>query len=181
MTDFTNSTREGKLLGAAVLATLVIASLGVFVGGTGEVSAAKPDRPNIVVIMADDQFTTTLNAMPYTRSRDDWVRVRQHDRQHGALLPVPGDAADRPDLGPHRDREQLGDERCSRTSRRSPTGSSDAGYQTGFIGKYFNKFPWGEQEDYVPDGWDYWASYSGKQGYYDYTLNDNGQLVTRTG
>ncbi len=180
MTKLINSTREGKLLGAAVLATLVIASFGVFVGGTDEVTAAKQDRPNVVVIMADDQFTTTLNAMPYTRSRDDWVRFDNTIVNTALCCPS------RATLLTGLTSDHTGIESNSETSlfKDQPTIAdwlSDAGYETGFIGKYFNKFPWGEPDDYVPHGWDYWASYAGKQGYYDYRLNDNGLVVDENG
>ncbi|MEU7896371.1 sulfatase [Nonomuraea sp. NPDC049152] len=54
-----------------------------------------------------------------------------------------------------------------------------AGYRTGLMGKYLNHYP-GDSAPatYVPPGWDQWAV-PVKRLYeeYDYTLNENGELV----
>ena len=47
----------------------------IVLGGRNVVEAARDQRPNIVVIFSDDQLNTTLNAMPYTSSRPDWINL----------------------------------------------------------------------------------------------------------
>ncbi|MGL5833147.1 MAG: sulfatase family protein [Waterburya sp.] len=53
------------------------------------------------------------------------------------------------------------------------------GYWNGYIGKYFNGYPRKAPKNYVPPGWDQWASPINDSGYvgYHYTLNENGNLV----
>jgi arylsulfatase A-like enzyme len=55
----------------------------------------------------------------------------------------------------------------------------DAGYRTGLLGKYLNGYPNGAATNFVPPGWDVWASPIRNGGYseYNYQLNDNGTLV----
>ncbi len=68
---------------------------------------------------------------------------------------------------------------------RSPPGCNDAGYFTGRIGKYLvgynepNRPPGSpDNSTYIPPGWDEWFStYGGAPGYYNYGVNDNGQVI----
>ena len=50
-----------------------------------------------------------------------------------------------------------------------------AGYTTSLVGKYLNGYPNGAAPDYVPPGWDNWASavYGNPYSEYDYVLNQN--------
>ena len=54
------------------------------------------------------------------------------------------------------------------------------GYRNGFIGKYLNGYPRSAPKDYVPPGWDEWASPINDSGYvgFNYTLNENGSFVS---
>lgn len=54
------------------------------------------------------------------------------------------------------------------------------GYRTAFIGKYLNGYPRQAGLDYVPPGWNEWYSPINDSGYvgYNYTLNENGKLVS---
>jgi N-acetylglucosamine-6-sulfatase len=53
------------------------------------------------------------------------------------------------------------------------------GYRNGYIGKYFNGYPRQAPKNYIPPGWDEWASPINDSGYmgYKYTLNENGNFV----
>ncbi len=60
-----------------------------------------------------------------------------------------------------------------------------AGYRTALVGKYLNRYPQEASATHVPPGWDTWASLShddeedeGGAYYNDYTLNQDGTLVT---
>ncbi|MCC7117968.1 MAG: sulfatase [Anaerolineales bacterium] len=55
------------------------------------------------------------------------------------------------------------------------------GYQTSLVGKYLNLYPNDAGRNYVPPGWTDWHSFlylpkGGVDFYYNYTLNENGQL-----
>ena len=56
---------------------------------------------------------------------------------------------------------------------------SAAGYQTGFMGKYMNHYPFPDNKTYVPPGWTEWYSPAKGKPYtgFGYTLNENGALV----
>ena len=56
----------------------------------------------------------------------------------------------------------------------------EEGYRTAFMGKYLNGYPRQASLDYVPPGWDEWYSPINDSGYvgYNYTLNENGNLVS---
>ncbi len=54
------------------------------------------------------------------------------------------------------------------------------GYRTGLFGKYLNGYPHTAAETYIPPGWTEWNSAVKGNPYseYNYTLNENGKLVT---
>ncbi|HVK16455.1 MAG TPA: sulfatase-like hydrolase/transferase, partial [Fimbriiglobus sp.] len=52
----------------------------------------------------------------------------------------------------------------------------DAGYNTARVGKYLVEYPL--DSTYIPPGWDEWYSTgSSEVRYFNYALNDNGQLA----
>jgi arylsulfatase A-like enzyme len=53
----------------------------------------------------------------------------------------------------------------------------EEGYRTALIGKYLNGYGT-DDPSYVPLGWDEWYAKPGRFEYYDYELNENGQLVS---
>jgi arylsulfatase A-like enzyme len=63
------------------------------------------------------------------------------------------------------------------------TWHQESGYRTALVGKYVNLYP-GSSElgltwRYIPPGWDEWyARISFTSPFYDYTMNENGELVT---
>jgi arylsulfatase A-like enzyme len=60
------------------------------------------------------------------------------------------------------------------------TALDNAGYTTGLIGKYLNGYPLSNQQTYIPPGWDEWfvPITNSAYGSYNYTVNDNGVLVS---
>ena len=50
----------------------------------------------------------------------------------------------------------------------------EAGYRTVLLGKYLNGYP---MTTYVPPGWDEWYAVAGGVSFFNYSLNENGQLV----
>lgn len=122
-----------------------------------------PRPPNVLLVITDDQPWDTLPAgtdrpaMPWLESRlqdpgDRWVRFTN------AFLNVPlccpsrasiltGRVARRTGVEGNRDGMDLDE------SSTLATWLDEVGYQTGFIGKYLNGYPW-DRGPYVPAGWD---------------------------
>ncbi len=144
-------------------------------------------RPNVVLIVTDDQRWDTLEAMPAVRRllMDGGVTFENAFTTTPSCCPsrvgfltggyshrtgvLDGSAANAPGGAPaFEDDSSLA------------TWLHDAGYRTGMFGKYLNDYaelPRG----YIPPGWDTWAVVA--QGhpqirYYDYELNQNGEIVS---
>lgn len=187
------------LAGLAVTAALLTAI--VLVRGPGEGRTAKapgsngppPElsdasrpsgfgRPNIVVISADDQTLSSFDrqVMPETFAKlvDEGTTLKnaiavtpvccpsrasfltgQYGHNHGILTNNPGYV----DL--------------RRKGSTLPVWLTGAGYRTIHVGKYLNKYSEVDQPERPPPGWDDWRTGLTPQGYYDYTLGINGELV----
>jgi arylsulfatase A-like enzyme len=139
-------------------------------------AAQSADRPNIVVIMTDDQEADTTSYMPELESlvadqgttfENSVVSLShccpsratfltgQYAKNHGVLT-----SAD-PPSGYHALKPTLG-------NTLSPW-LQDAGYATGHVGHYLN----GYAETFVPPGWsEFYGSW--EAGAYGYYLNENG-------
>lgn len=150
-------------------------------------STARPSaaRPNIVLIVTDDQRADTLWAMP---------AVRRLLSAHGVTFT--NAFATTPLCCPSRASIFTGQysHRTGVLSNNAPDGGapafddsstiatwlSSAGYETALVGKYLNRYAQ-LGPTYIPPGWDRWyaiASDPTASRYYDYTLNDNGHLAT---
>jgi arylsulfatase A-like enzyme len=175
-----------------VVAGLIVAAILLLSGGlaptgaaAGEGSATAADpRPNVIVIMTDDQDAASLSVMPNVRrllaeqgttyttslvgyplccpSRATYL-TGQYPHNHGVL------DNKAPDGGYYRLR---GDETL-------PVWLSRAGYQTAHIGKYLNGYGTRDALE-VPPGWGEWYGSVDPTTYrmWGYTLNENGQLRT---
>ncbi len=147
-------------------------------------------RPNIVFILADDLDYAEFNdvahlpalntlltqaGVSFTNyfvpdslccpSRASILRG-QYVHNHGVLSNVP------PSGGFER-WQQLGLDKST-----IATWLHDAGYRTGLYGKYLNDYPATAPNNYVPPGWDEWASPLGAAPYneFNYTMNEDGVL-----
>jgi N-acetylglucosamine-6-sulfatase len=140
---------------------------------------AAADRPNIVVVMTDDQRLDTLWSMPKTLSLIGTKGVTfsnalvsfpvcgpsratfltgQYAHNHGVL----GNAFP---LGGHRKLDH---------SNTLPVWLRGAGYRTAFVGKYLNGYGTEDRHE-IPPGWDDWQGLTSNR-YYGFELNDNGIL-----
>lgn len=171
---------------AAVLAAASLFTGIVFLpSGT---TAERDQRWNFVVIVTDDQSVDSLPhdppVMPYLQARtgdpsDHWIVFRngfvntplccpsratlltgQHASRHGVLNNDLGEALDE--------------------STTIAAALDAAGYHTGLVGKYLNKYPF-DRGPFVPSGWDRWIAK--QQGpvthlYFDYTLIEQGVAVS---
>jgi arylsulfatase A-like enzyme len=140
----------------AVLACLAAASVASPAG------PADDRRPNVLLVITDDQPWDTLPtpsgpaAMPFLQGRladpgDRWIRFSN------AFVEVPLCCPSRASIltGASAGRTGVrdnGDGAAFDDTATLATWLHDAGYRTGFVGKYLNGFPWGPP--FVPPGWD---------------------------
>src|SRR3712207_3194156 len=54
----------------------------------------------------------------------------------------------------------------------------EAGYRTALFGKYLNKYPGRDNPAHVPPGWDEWYGKLTGGAFYDYRINENGEVVS---
>ena len=173
--------------GAAVVLAIAALAWGIVVlpdvsgrGGPGV-------RPNVIVIVTDDQSAETIPnptpVMPYLQKRalnpnDHWVVFER------AFVNTPLCCPSRATMLTGRLSHDTGvvDNDHGRRLDADATIAAwlhDEGYHTGLVGKYLNGYPFG-LPPFVPQGWDRWW---GKQHgpvtklYYDYTLIEQGVPV----
>jgi arylsulfatase A-like enzyme len=173
---------RGKRVLGSILAA-VLASVTVVAGGSPAPDAGAAVRPNIVVILTDDQWFDSMPFMPKTNalvgrvgmtftnfhvsnplccpSRSTYL-TGQYSHNHGVESNQPPNGG----FGSFHDASTLA------------TWLDGAGYHTTHIGKYLNGYGNAQNRLYVPPGWDNWlAATRGTQLLYDYQMNQNGTLV----
>jgi N-acetylglucosamine-6-sulfatase len=169
-------------LGIAI--AVLVGSLTLSLLARGAVPAAAQDadgtRPNVVVIMSDDQTQVSLDAMPRTReliggngatfanSFVNWPlccpsRATFLTGQYAHNHNVRGN---QPPLG--------GFDRLN-SAETLPAWLQRAGYYTAHIGKYLNGYE--DSAVGVPPGWSEWHGSKRTYTFYGYELLENGQLV----
>lgn len=167
----------GAIVGAALIAGLTPAHRST--------AAEAPQRPNVVVVMSDDQTVESMRVMAnvnallggqgatFTHNYASFPlccpsRTTFLTGQYGHNHTVMGNAL-----------PQGGYEKLAPTHANTlPAWLKLAGYRTVHIGKYLNGYGRQRQTE-VPPGWDEWFGSIDPSTYrfYDYTLNENGKLV----
>jgi N-acetylglucosamine-6-sulfatase len=174
--------RRWRRAGVAILA-LAAALAALAVGGCGPLTGVLgiSERPNVVLILTDDQDVGSVRYMPNVErllaeegttfenafvtdalccpSRATILRG-QYAHNHG----VAGNA---PPRGGHERFKELGHEEST-----IATWLQDDGYETALVGKYLNNYT----DAGVPPGWEEWRAISGSHRSHD--LNENGRIVT---
>ncbi len=177
------------LLGVLVacLAVLLVAGCSGAGGAAQEEEAEAPaDQPNVIFVLADDLDYASALQMPEIGSllRDEGVSFENASVSYPICCPsratmLTGQYAHnhnvrgnkRPVGGFEKFREE-GNEEGSIAAR-----LQENGYRTALIGKYLNGYGQGDRT-YVPPGWDEWYAKLGRYEYYDYDLNENGEVVS---
>jgi N-acetylglucosamine-6-sulfatase len=155
-------------------------------------SAQRADpRPNIVIILSDDQSPESLPhqpaVMPYLQGQaldpqGEWVRFT--NAFLNTPLCCPSRASILTGMYSHQTHVETNfDGHLFDDSSTVATWLHGAGYTTGLVGKYLNGYPFGRAE-YIPPGWDRWDGKEqggGGSVYYDYTVLKQGFPVAYGG
>lgn len=172
-----------RLGGAVVVMTsIVLGGLAAPVTHIDAASAAPDERPNVVLIVTDDQRWDTLWAMPNVRSLLGDAGVTFTN----AFVSNPACCPSRASIltgtyshtnGVWTNQSWYGGFTAFDESSTLATWLQAAGYRTSLIGKYLNGYHGPGSDGYVPVGWDRWWSFVGGR-YFGYSVNDDGQTRT---
>ena len=152
--------------------------------GSGTVPASAIGRPNVVVIMSDDQTVEEMRVMPQTRNLIGSAGVTFRNSMVTYSLCCPSRATFLTGQYPHNHGVRSnggtdgGYKKLDHTNT-LPVWLQQAGYVTGHIGKYLNGY--GEIDSTaIPPGYTEWYGALGKSAYlyYNYKVNQNGTVVT---
>jgi arylsulfatase A-like enzyme len=165
------------LSAATALFVLVVAS-----GGEGRAAQRKPPRPNVVVIMTDDQTVRDLEVMPQTRRLLAGRGVAFRNSYASYPLCCPSRATYQTGRYAHNHRV-LGNRPprggYGRLDKRNTLAVwlRRAGYATTHIGKFLNGYGRDVPAD-VPPGWTEWRGSVDPSTYrmWGYRLNENGTV-----
>jgi N-acetylglucosamine-6-sulfatase len=177
------SSRTSAGLGPSTAAALTIGlCLGLGLSASAE---ADPGRPNIVLIVTDDEDVASHASMPKTKAliEDQGTIFANFFISYPFCCPsrasiLRGQYAhntrivgnEQPLGGFEKFREQ------GLEASTVATWLQDAGYRTAMIGKYLNRYV--PQRHDVPPGWDDWYVGGNAHASYNYVLNENGRIVT---
>jgi len=145
-------------------------------GGAGSAVATPLERPNIVLVLTDDQTMESVAKMPHVSSRNDWITFPNAYIENAMCCPSRATI-----LSGRYDTH-------TRVTNNGATGNFDAtqtmaswlqgaGYRTGLFGKYLNNYPRIAPQGLVPPGWTtFQALADGKTVYsqYNYDLVSDG-------
>ena len=166
--------------GVLRLISLLCAVLAVALIGTGNAEAQA--RPNVVLVLTDDQRWDTLDVMPTVQSQlvDRGVTFENAFVVNPVCCPSRASTLTgrySHSTGVYNNGGPYGGWPSFRTREGSTiaTWLEGGGYRTGFFGKYLNNYG----GRFVPPGWTRWVAFSppNTENYYSYKLNVDGTLV----
>jgi arylsulfatase A-like enzyme len=170
---------------SAVAALAVTCGLGAagwaFAPDAGAKKQKAPERPNVVVVMSDDQTSDSMRFMNAVNAQVGDAGATFENSFASFPLCCPSRATYLTGQYPHNHgvmANQAPDGGFAQldSSNTLPVWLQQAGYHTAHIGKYLNGYE--QFPDLEPPGWSEWYGSTRTYRFYDYTLNENGSLVT---
>jgi len=147
-----------------------------------EPAAAAAGRPNVVLILADDQPCNSLWAQPNVQRLLIAHGVKFTNAFVSSSVCCPSRASILTGLTSGHtgvwSNSPAGGFGSFDDSSTIATWLHGAGYQTALVGKYLNGYC-DAQAGYIPPGWDGWFAFTsdcGQGAYYDYSVSDGGTL-----
>lgn len=145
------------------------------------------DKPNIVIIETDDQRWDLLPYMPKVTSRIVNQGIKFNNAFATTALCCPSRSSILTGLYTHNHGVWSnfwpdGSVRKFNDTSTLATWLKDAGYTTGLVGKYLNRYGV-ETSPYVPPGWSDWHAFTSSDSarpgtwYYNYGMSDNGTVT----
>ncbi|MFG3252510.1 sulfatase [Streptomyces sp. NPDC048172] len=190
---FPRGTRGRAAIGVALVAVLALVACGLAAerygwagfGADGDGAGTGGKRkPNVVMIMTDDQWLESVRVMDRTREifGDEGVTFENYYPSMPICCPsrstfLTGQFAH--NNGVRHNSTPLGGYAKLKTEETLPVWMRRAGYATSHIGKYPNGYGKKDPEE-VPPGWDEWRGSVDPTTYrmWGYRLNENGKLKT---
>jgi arylsulfatase A-like enzyme len=168
------------LLAFAALAVPLVASVSASAQSPAGVAAPAPERPNVLLIVTDDQRWDTLDAMPVVQRElmSRGVTFSHSFVSNPLCCPsrasiLTGDYSHT--TGVYRQTTPYGAFPSFHDASTLATWMHDAGYRTGLFGKYIDAYQGDAWKGYVPPGWDRWVAFV-HSGYYTYGLTIDGEV-----
>jgi N-acetylglucosamine-6-sulfatase len=184
MSGATPSPRRARAV-PRVLATIVpfLASsslVSLFLASPARAQGDPDDTPSILLIVTDDQRWDTLWAMPEVRRLLVGRGVTFTEAFTTSSLCCPSRASILTGAYPHttgvyRQGSLYGGFRSFEDDTTIATVLRDAGYRTGYFGKYLDAYQSAALAGYIPPGWDRWAAFVHAE-YHDYGLTIDGTV-----
>ena len=172
--------RSARVVTLLLIASTLVATLSAQPDVQARVRAPG-DRPDIVLVITDDQRAGTLTHMPKLRR----LISARGIRFRSAFIPNPSCCPSRASFltgtyshtnGVWKNGGAFGGYAAFDPSSTIATWLDDAGYRTGLFGKYLNGYT---DATIVPPGWNQWFGFMSGDGrsYYGFDASVNGELV----
>ena len=180
---------RGAAAGAAVLMALVATQLAPTSGSNAQ-PLATAAAPNIVYVLVDDADAKALRYMPLTRAliADEGATLKNFLYNQPLCCPsratmLRGQYSQNTGVSSNEGANGGYGAFYGKGKEASTVGTwfDDAGYNTGYLGKYLNGYAdqAGLPKTHVPVGWDRWfGTYSSGTGYFGYQVNDDGVIAS---